>query len=753
MNIHQPKKNSGLNIPLGRILAAAFLILFESPVSGYVAVEIRSASEQSPGTFGYSVSGVPDTNGDGRGDVVVGALFEGAGMGFGSAGRVYLFDGNTGAVLREFESPNKQTNGAFGVSVSGVPDANGDGRGDILVGAQFENPNGSPDSAGRAYLFDGNTGALLHEFMSPNEELFGFFGYSVGGIQDTNGNGRGDVVIGAPSDDPGASPANVGRAYIFDGSTGAFLRELFSPNEEAEGQFGTSVSGVPDTDGDGRGDVVVGALMEDPGSSPEDAGRAYLFNGATGALLWELSSPNEDFDGFFGKSVSGAPDVNGDGRGDVVVGAEQENPGSSPSNAGRAYIFDGAGGTFLHELMSPNEGAFGRFGASVSGIDDVNADGRGDVIVGANREEPAGAPNDSGRAYVFDGATGEILAAYMSPNAEESGQFGRAVSGVPDTDGDGRGDVVVGAENEDPGSSPSEAGRAYIVSSLPPEIVVTPASLAFGTQNTDSGPTPDMTVTIDNTGCIALEFTGAGIALTGPDNTEFAFTISPSTGNLTSDVTREIFIAFDPSSAGAKSANLTITTNDSDEATVNIPLTGTGSENTPTPSSTNTPTDTNTPTATFTSTATATSSETPTATPAVDDTASPTPTDTPSVGPSATSTDTPTAGPSPTPTDTPTEGPSPTPSEAPSQGPSPTSTETPTLNPSETPSATHTFGPSPTPTDSPTPGGLADYDVAPDPRDGRIDAQDLLKWFDDIKDGSPTRDLLFDFSRFWKTGS
>jgi hypothetical protein len=725
---------------LARLWVAVFLAgLPTFPAFAYHAQEIMSASEQSAGTFGYAVSGVPDTNGDGRGDVVVGALFESAGAGFGSAGRAYLFDGATGAVLHEFESPNKQENGGFGVSVSGVPDANGDGRGDVIVGAQFENPNGSPDSAGRAYLFDGNTGALLHEFMSPNEELFSFFGYSVGGVGDTNGDGRGDVVVGAPSDDPGASPANAGRAYIFDGSTGTPLRELISLNEEAEGQFGISVAGVPDANGDGRGDVIVGAQMEDPGSSPEDAGRAYLFNGDTGVLLWELASPNEDFDGFFGKSVGGAPDVNGDGRGDVAVGAEQENPGSSPSNAGRAYVFDGATGGLLHELMSPNEEPFGFFGMSVSGVPDVNADGRGDFIVGANREEPEGSPNDVGRAYVFDGATGAILGAYLSPNAEEFGQFGRAVSGVPDTDGDGRGDVVVGAENEDPGASPNEGGRAYIIASLPPEIGVAPSSLAFGTQNVDSGPTAAMSVTIENTGCLALEFTGAGVALTGPDALEFAFAISPSTGNLISDVTREIFVAFDPSSGGAKAANLTITSNDSDEPTVHIPLSGTGLEDSPTPTFTQTQTNTATPTATVTPSVT--SSETPTSTL----------TDTPTEAPHPTPTDSATVGPSPTPTDTPTEGASPTPTDTPTEGASPTPSETPTVNPSESPTPTNTSGPSPTPTETPTPGGVADYDVAPEQTDGVVNEQDLLEWLRRIREEGALGSLLLDFARFWKS--
>ncbi|MCA9441360.1 MAG: FG-GAP repeat protein, partial [Candidatus Omnitrophica bacterium] len=79
----------------------------------------------------------------------------------------------------------------------------------------------------------------------------------------------------------------------------------------------------------------------------------------------ELASPNEDVDGDFGWYVSGVPDLTGDGRGDVIVGARSDNPGGSPTDAGRAYVYDGATGALLHSLASPNEEVGGRFGQSV----------------------------------------------------------------------------------------------------------------------------------------------------------------------------------------------------------------------------------------------------------------------------------------------------------------------------------------------------------------------------------------------------
>lgn len=89
---------------------------------------------------------------------------------------------------------------------------------------------------------------------------------------------------------------------------------------------------------DGYDDVLVGAPFEDPGVSPDSAGRSNIFSGATGTLLWTLSSPNEEWWGRFGWSVSGTGDVDGDSRPDVIVGAYREDTGMN-ADAGRAYVF------------------------------------------------------------------------------------------------------------------------------------------------------------------------------------------------------------------------------------------------------------------------------------------------------------------------------------------------------------------------------------------------------------------------------
>ena len=381
-------------------------------------ITLESPNSVSAGQFGASVADVPDADGDGQGDLLVGAVGE---------GRAYLFSGTTGQLLQTLENPES---GSYARSVAGVPDADGDGRGDLLVG-------GAPNS----YLYSGATGELLQTFVQPNTNSE--FGFSVAGVSDADGDGRGDLLIGAHIENVEGTQ-NAGRAYLYSGATGELLQTLETPNPEIGGAFGQAVAGVPDVDGDGRGDLLIGARNEDGGAL--DAGRGYLFSGATGALLQTLVSPNPQADGRIGWSVSGVPDVDGDGRGDLLVGAVSEF-NESPVR-GQAHVFSGATGELIRSHVSLSTSSGGDFAWSVAGVPDMDGDGRGDVLIGS-------VSDSGGRAFVFSGATGQVLQTLESP---EGGLFGISASGVPDVDGDGRGDLLIGARSA---GSPN-SGRAYL---------------------------------------------------------------------------------------------------------------------------------------------------------------------------------------------------------------------------------------------------------------------------------------------------
>ncbi|MCU0611567.1 MAG: integrin alpha [Candidatus Eisenbacteria bacterium] len=444
-----------------RAAAVVSLLMMVAAASGTAETlqALLSPNEEQSGSFGLSVSGAGDVDGDGCDDLVVGAPREDPGATPVNAGRAYVFSGMTGVLFHELASPNEVQGGLFGCAVAGVEDASDDGLPDILVGAQCENPSGSPEWAGRAYIISGQAGALLITLMSPNECHHGCFGAAVAAVGDVEGDGYSDVVVGAPGE-----LVNHGGAYVFNGQSGALLCALSSPGERGDGRFGHSVSGVGDVDGDGSPEIAVGAPWEDPGSSPLGAGRAYVLSCLTGAPIHSFVSPNEEAFGYFGYSVSGSADVDQDGVRDIVIGAPFENPGDSPIDAGRAYVFSGESGELLHELTSPNETPGGQFGQAVAGVGDMNGDGYDDVAVGANRENPGDSPDYAGRAYIFSGQTGDQLYGLVSPNEEWLGYFGYSVAGAGDVNGDGRPDVMAGAYNEAPGGSPSWAGRAYVFS-------------------------------------------------------------------------------------------------------------------------------------------------------------------------------------------------------------------------------------------------------------------------------------------------
>jgi hypothetical protein len=431
-----------------------------------------SPIEQLGGLFGAPVSALGDVNGDGCADFVVSAVCETQYASPNDAGRVHVISGSDGTSLLVLASPNEQEDGHLGVSVCGIGDVNGDGCADVVAGTPWEHPGSSPDYAGRAYVFSGATGVPLHELQSPYEEWAGNFGVTISGTDDVDGDGYADVVVGAPGENPGPLPENAGMAHLYSGATGTRLRSFRSPHVEYGAAFGYAVSDAGDIDGDGKGDVVIGAPYEDASPAVWDVGRVYVLSGATGDLIHRLSSPNVQEDELFGASVARLGDVDGDDHDDFVIGAPFANVGEGRDAAGAAYVFNGAAGTAIHTLLSPNPEYEGEFGLTVAGAGDLDGDGCPDVLVGAPWEDPGMSPEDAGRAYAFSGATGGLLCTLQSPNEEVDGHLGFSLASVGDISGDGLQDVIVGAYAEDPGLAPGGAGRVY---------AYTPAFLLWGT--------------------------------------------------------------------------------------------------------------------------------------------------------------------------------------------------------------------------------------------------------------------------------
>ncbi len=321
----------------------------------------------------------------------------------------------------------------FGKSVNGAGDVDGDGYADVIVGA-WANENGGAD-AGAAYVYSGQTTALIYAWYG--EADLDNFGWSVAGVGDVNSDGRDDVIVGA------RNAGGTGKAYLYSGMDGSLLHTFVGAL--ADDVFGWSVAKAGDVNGDLIPDIIIGAPCEIALTNP---GSAYVYSGADYSQLHVFTG--ESAGDAFGSEVSGAGDVNLDGRADVIVGARFNDAGGM--DAGRAYVYSGLDGSSIHVFTGASAG--NGFGFSVSGGVDLNEDTYPDLIVSANDAGNVGA------VHTFSGQTGALLYTLVGEAIDD--EFGRSVAGVGDLSNDGVPDVVVGAKFNDAGGN--NAGRAYIYS-------------------------------------------------------------------------------------------------------------------------------------------------------------------------------------------------------------------------------------------------------------------------------------------------
>jgi len=165
---------------------------------------------------------------------------------------------------------------------------------------------------------------------------------------------------------------------------GTTMSWAYSGSQDGEA-LGTSIANVGDLNGDGYDDVAAGAPSYN--ANTPDHGRVHVFYGSATGLpaqpSWTVVGSVRD--GLFGGSVAGAGDVNGDGYDDLIVGAQDHDGGSG--DAGAVFLYYGSAGGLATE---PAWTAFGedsndQFGCAVAGAGDVNGDGYDDVLVGSYR--------------------------------------------------------------------------------------------------------------------------------------------------------------------------------------------------------------------------------------------------------------------------------------------------------------------------------------------------------------------------------
>ena len=388
------------------------------------------------------------------------------------AGQVFLFNLSTGVLISELIDPLRYGGARFGAHI----DINST---HTLVGAPYQNTEVSLDG-GTAHLYDNATGAYVREIVNhdPIGSSTDYFGWSVAASENY-------IAVGAPYEssstkeqagvvyifdstfnllhtiqNPVAGRINFGSilemndaytvvnqttttggaVYVYSNVTGALQYYIDNPNVETTiltDSFGDSIA-VTDSY------LAVGAPYEDLGFT--NAGVVYVFDLATGNLLWTLANPDADANAtasYFGeKGTIAAYGTN------LVVGARYENAGS-----GVAYVFNMSTGALRYTLTNRNEqtySAYDQFGISVA----ISASF---IAIGTPREDYS-LDDDSGKVYLYSASTGAYIRTIVNPSGygtRNGDNFGHKVEMVGSI-------LALSAPYEDESSTVNDAGKVYL---------------------------------------------------------------------------------------------------------------------------------------------------------------------------------------------------------------------------------------------------------------------------------------------------
>ena len=407
--------------------------------------------------FGWAVAGVGDINGDGTPDFVVGAPglhavidsdhvvsvpgIHAESEGVRSVakemrwieaerGSVWAFSGKDFAVLHHWYGDAVGSH--FGYSVAAAGDVNSDGHADILVGAP-----GNETVPGIARIYSGKDGYGLINLTS--NHVGDGFGASICAKASSGGT---VIAVGAPEDE------GLGSVWTFTGSDYKGLRVRTGSVRLAH--FGTALDLVPDADGDGVLDVIVGA----PGSETDRTGAVILLSSSSGKLLAQFADPAPP--SAFGAAVRTLVNVDGKGGPGIAVGAPWY--GAAPDYGGavvRLALENGQLGLVpealscmltLDEFRCREDSQYGH---ALASLGDLDGDGVEDLLVGAPEGFWCG--GDVGWAEVGSSKSRKTLHFLDFKEEEVDGEewspfeFGRSVDCAGDVDGDGVVDLLVGA--------------------------------------------------------------------------------------------------------------------------------------------------------------------------------------------------------------------------------------------------------------------------------------------------------------------
>jgi hypothetical protein len=448
--------------------------------------------------FGSALSELADLDGDLVPELAVGAYGDD-----GFVGAVWILFLNADGSVKGQQRIDDASGGFsgtlealdfFGGALAALDDADGDGLPELAVGA-----SGTADVYRGAVwiLFLDSSGSVKrereiappHKVRSPVHgfdgrlEAFDSFGGALGLLDDLDGDGVRELAVGAYGD--GLGPCGyVGAVWILFMDSGAAVRSerKLAPDSglpiPVEPYSLASAAALGDLDGDGAGDLALGARTDcldaggavwtvhlDPSAEVVSATRIASGRGGFSGVLAEGDG--------FGASTAALGDLDLDGVPDLAVGA----PGADLGGLDRGVVwilFLEADGTVRDSVeIGQSMGGFSgplrnrdAFGAALSALDDLDQDGVVDLAVGAPRDDDGG--TDRGAAWIlFLRPDGTVKAERKIsqtqggfPGSIANGDlFGSAVAATGDVDGDLVPDLAVGAPFADTGQP--EAGEVW----------------------------------------------------------------------------------------------------------------------------------------------------------------------------------------------------------------------------------------------------------------------------------------------------
>ncbi|MCC6407513.1 MAG: FG-GAP repeat protein [Planctomycetes bacterium] len=408
---------------------------------------------------GSAIDYLSDLNGDGYEDMVVGAPNP------SGQGAIYWVSGKylqTGTGFSTLGATIGASLAGFGQSVVGVGDVTGDGVEDVLVGQD--------ESAGSGVIHQLAlvSGASKAKVAVADGSVFFTFGNRLERFSDYDGDGYQDVLVSSGGGLGGFERVQIcSPRKIFTGSS-PWLGFVEEPSAI---EFGASFS-AGDLDGDGKKELVVGA----PGTS-NDAGRLYVFSGTSLALVNTL---NGSASSRLGESIDATRDLDGDGYCDIVAGAPNSvasalEGGEVIVYSGHRVALVSPPYDLVHWSSSQ---AYAHFGASVCAQPDMNGDFRSDLAVGAPGIDVLPPLfSNNGAVYLYSGDTFESMGIVTGSNGDF---LGATVSRAWDYTGDIRWEIAVGGPDSDASASDGGVMRIVSVFPNAPTTYCTPKVNSLG---------------------------------------------------------------------------------------------------------------------------------------------------------------------------------------------------------------------------------------------------------------------------------